>query len=105
MGTRKATLKFDTKDTVRINKDGSFAVYIEPTGITVFGDTREEALSKGRDAVMFLLQTIKEREGKAGVQRYLERHEVPYTILERHEVPHTIDDAPLSISRPLALAL
>ncbi len=75
---RHASIKFETKDTVRVNLDGSFAVYIEPTGMTVAGDTQEEALRKGSDAVMFFLQIINEREGSAGIQRYLDRHEVPY---------------------------
>ena len=95
MPTSQGSLKFDTKDTVRVNPDGSFAVYIEPTGITVVGDTQEEALRKGRDAVMFFLQTINEREGSAGIQRYLDRHEVPYVIEQR----------PLVISHPMELAV
>ena len=95
MPTSQGTLKFETKDTVRVNPDGSFAVYIEPTGITVMGNTQEEALQKGKEAVMFFLQTINEREGSAGIQRYLARHEVEYVI----------EPSPLVISRPMELAV
>ena len=95
MPSSPGTLKFETKDTVRVNPDGSFAVYIEPTGITVLGDTQEEALQKGKDAVMFFLQTINEREGAEGIQRYLDRHEVQYTI----------ETEPLVINRSMELAV
>jgi predicted RNase H-like HicB family nuclease len=94
-------LKFETKDTIRVNPDGTFAVYIEPTGITVLGDTQEEALQKGKDAMMFFMQTINEKEGVAGLQRYLDRHEVPYVI----EKEHVIEKEPLIISRPMELAV
>ena len=59
-----------------------WAAYAEPSGITVFGDTKQEAIDRAADAVRFFVQTIHVRKGVDVARRYLDSHGVPSQIIE-----------------------
>ena len=63
-------------------RDDRWAAYAEPSGITVYGKTEQEAKDRATDAVKFFIQTIHSRKGVDVARRYLDSHDVASTIVE-----------------------
>lgn len=59
-----------------------WAAYAEPSGITAFGQTREEAIDRATDAVRFFIQTIQFRRGDDAARQYLDTHGISSTLIE-----------------------
>ena len=68
-------------------------------GITVYADTKQEAIDRAHEALTFFFDTIAEHKGVAGVRAYLDRHNVPHTLIEGAE------ERPIRISRHTQFAM
>ena len=74
-------VKFDTSITLQ-DLGSHWTAYVEPTGLTLRGSSREEVISKADAAVRFFIAAIGQRDGIAAVRRYLDYHEVQHSVVE-----------------------
>ena len=70
---RGVTIHFDAVASLEQRGD-HWAAYVEPLGLTVYGDTRAEAEARVSEGVDFFLKYAPD------VPRYLASHSVPYQI-------------------------
>ena len=66
-----------------------WAAYAEPSGITAFGSTQQEAIDRATNAVQFFIQTIHFRRGVDVARQYLDSHGVHSTVFESEAVGST----------------
>ena len=83
-GRKTVTVSFNA--TVSLEKrEDRWAAYIEPTGMTVYGHTREEAEQRVKEGLDFFLKHVPD------VRKYLDSHSIPHYITE--------DDAGMPVRR------
>ena len=68
------------------SRGNRWAAYAEPSGITAFGQTREEAIDRATNAVRFFIQTIQFRRGDDVARQYLDSHGISSTLVESNTV-------------------
>ena len=78
------------------NRGDYWAAYMEPTGMTVYGATREAALARVNQAMEFFVRGMVREVGVERLRRYIDSHGVPSSIVEhtpvgkvRHTLPFT----------------
>ena len=76
-----SSVRFDARITSR-NHDGSWVAYVEPTGMTLHGQTREEAIQNAKNAVDSFIRTVGQHDGIGAVRKYLDYHEVLHSVVE-----------------------
>ena len=81
------TVKINFRVAVSLEKrDDCWAAYMEPLGMTVYGDTREDAENRVQQALDFFIKHFGAGdEGIQRVQSYLDSHSVPNFITEDNE--------------------
>ena len=96
---RTVEIIFDARVSLE-NRGDHWAAYVEPLGITVYGDTRAEAENRVQQAINFFVKRF--GSGDEGVQKirnYLDSHGVPNTIVEDDRV------SPISFTHPISVPL
>ena len=90
-----ATINFDVQFLLD-NRGDYWAAYVEPTGMTVYGATREATLARVNQAMEFFVRGMVREVGVERLRRYLDSHGVPSSIVEhtpvgkvRHTFPFT----------------
>lgn len=76
---RIVSINFDGRVSVERREDG-WAAYMEPFGITVYGDTEEEVQGHLRDGATFFLQTVCEEYSLARVGEYFDSHGISHSV-------------------------
>ena len=97
MANQQGMLSFELVNSVQVNPDGSFTIYVEPSGITVAGPTKEIALQKAKDAMMVFMKAIRDKDGVSGIQKYLDHHNVAYRVKYSPMVINTTFEIPVEI--------
>ena len=70
-------------------REGHWAARVEPLGITVYGDTREAAEKRVKEALDFFLANAPD------VRKYLDSHGVPHFVTED-------DSGPVRLTYPVS---
>lgn len=83
-GQKTVTVSFNAVVSLEKRED-RWAAYIEPTGMTVYGSTREEAELRVKEGLDFFLKHVPD------VRKYLDSHGIPHYITE--------DDAGMPVRR------
>lgn len=79
--------------------DDCWEAYFEPLGMTVYGDTREDAENRVQQAISFFIKHY--GAGDEGVQKirnYLDSHGVLYSITEYDEATPIHRTYPVSVA-------
>ena len=74
-GRKTVTVSFNAVVSLEKRED-RWAAYIEPTGMTVYGHTREEAERRVKEGLDFFLKHVPD------VRKYLDSHGIPHYITE-----------------------
>ena len=72
-GRKEVIIGFDVDASLE-KRDGYWAAYIEPTGMTVYGDTREAVERRVNEGIDFFVEYAPD------LQKYLNSHAVPHHV-------------------------
>ncbi len=77
-GRKMATVSFNAEVSLEM-RDDHWAAYVEPFGITVYGDTKTETESRLNQGIEFFLKYA------PNIRKYLDSHGIPHYITEDDE--------------------
>ena len=79
VGRKTVTISFDAVVSLEKRED-RWVAYVEPFGMTVYGHTREEAESRLKESIDFVLNHFPD------IRKYLDSHGVPNYITEDEDM-------------------
>ncbi len=94
---RTVTINFQVAVSL-VKRDDCWAAYMEPPGMTVYGDTREDAENRVQQAIDFFIKHF--GDGDDGIKKlrnYLDSHGVPNFIAEADRVSPIHRTYPVSV--------
>ena len=82
-----AIINFSVGIVIDDDNKGRCSAFSDVTGMTVYGDTEQEASDKLYDAVLFFFDTIVKDGGVDALTAYMDRHEAAYERVEVATAP------------------
>ena len=104
--TRTIGVKLDVRIAIQ-NHGDHWTAYVEPTGMTLRGRTKDESIQKAVDAVRFFVRTVGQKDGIHAVRKYLDYHKVLHSVVGEQPEPvvqqsHTIETHGLDVRLEVA---